>query len=105
MNRDLEAYWRGLVDGRAQEAADRYIEAKRRARVLGFDYVELPELANRSTIELLERLEKLGSDFAFPSKTTRPASLTTHTEVSFCETSSPTYCFMIAIRFVCCARA
>ena len=24
-----------------------------------------------------------------------PVSLTTHTEVSFCETSSPTYCFMI----------
>ena len=33
-------------------------------------------------------VKALGSDFAFPSKTTCPASLTTHTEVSFCETST-----------------
>lgn len=61
MNRELEAYWRGLVEGKAQEAADRYVEARRRARALGFDYVETPDLANRSTVEVLERLEKLVS--------------------------------------------
>jgi hypothetical protein len=27
-----------------------------------------------------------------------PSRLTTHTEVSLCETSSPTYCFMLALR-------
>jgi hypothetical protein len=59
MNRELEAYWRGLVEGRAQEAADRYAEARSRARTLGFDYVEVSELASRSTVEVLERLEKL----------------------------------------------
>jgi hypothetical protein len=37
-----------------------------------------------------------GLDFAFLSKTTRPDSSTTHTEVSFWETSNPTYCFMTA---------
>lgn len=59
MNRELEAYWRGLVEGRAQEAADRYAEARRRARVLGFDYVEVQELANRPVAELVARYEKL----------------------------------------------
>lgn len=61
MNRELEAYWRGLVEGKAQEAADRYAEARRRARTLGFDYTETAELASRSTLEVLERLEKLVS--------------------------------------------
>lgn len=61
MNRELEAYWRGLVEGKAQEAADRYAEARRRARVLGFDYVEAHELVTRSDLEVLERLEKLVS--------------------------------------------
>jgi hypothetical protein len=37
-----------------------------------------------------------GSDLAFPSKINCPVSLTTHTAVSLCETSSPTYCFMTA---------
>jgi hypothetical protein len=59
MNRDLEAYWRGLVEGKAQEASDRYDEARRRARALGFDYTQTQELASRSTLEVLERLEKL----------------------------------------------
>lgn len=59
MNRELEAYWRGLSEGKAQEAADRYAEARRRARVLGFDYAEAAELADRPTLEILQRYEKL----------------------------------------------
>jgi hypothetical protein len=59
MNRELEAYWRGLSEGKTQEAAERYAEARRRARTFGFDYAETTELANRSTLERLERLEKL----------------------------------------------
>jgi hypothetical protein len=59
MNRELEAYWRGLSEGKAQEASDRYNEARRRARVFGFDYTETHELANRPTRDILERLEKL----------------------------------------------
>lgn len=61
MNRELEAYWRGLVEGKAQEAADRYAEARRRARALGFDYADVSELTSRSTVEVLERLERLVS--------------------------------------------
>jgi hypothetical protein len=30
MNRELEAWWRGLTEGKAQEAADRYAGARRR---------------------------------------------------------------------------
>jgi hypothetical protein len=59
MNRELTAYRIGLSEGKAQEAADRYNEARRRARVLGFDYAETAELSNRPTLEVLERLEKL----------------------------------------------
>ncbi len=60
MNRELEAYWRGLTEGRAQEAADRYAEARRRARVLGFDYADMAEIAGKRPLaEVLERLEKL----------------------------------------------
>jgi integrase len=59
MNRELEAYWRGLLEGRAQEAADRYTEARRRARTLGFDYAEVGELIGRSLEERVARVETL----------------------------------------------
>jgi hypothetical protein len=59
MNRDLEAFWRGLSEGREQEAVERYADARRRARTLGRDYAETAEPADRSTLEALERLEKL----------------------------------------------
>jgi hypothetical protein len=72
MNRELEAYWRGLGEGRAQEAADRYNEARRRARTFRFDYVETAELANRAMVEVLERLEKLEILSASPAS--RPRS-------------------------------
>jgi hypothetical protein len=55
MNRELEAYWRGLSEGKSQEASDRYNEARRRFRTLGFGYVEMAELADRPTLEALDR--------------------------------------------------
>jgi hypothetical protein len=58
MNRELMAYWIGLSEGKPQEAADRYNEAKRSAR-LRSDYVETAELPNRPTLKVLERLERL----------------------------------------------
>jgi integrase len=77
MNRELEAYWRGLIEGKAQEAADRYAEARRRARTLGFDYVEVSELASRSTIEVLERLERLVSNGLVEDRGARAALIGT----------------------------
>jgi hypothetical protein len=59
MNRELEAYWRGMDEGKAQEASDRYNEARRRARVFRFNDADTHELADRPTLDILERLEKL----------------------------------------------
>jgi flagellar biosynthesis/type III secretory pathway protein FliH len=59
MKRDLEDYWRGLSEGKAQEANQRYAEARRRARTYGFNYAETAELASRPMDEMRERLEKL----------------------------------------------
>jgi hypothetical protein len=59
MNRELEAYWRGMAEGKAQEAQERYDEARHSARTFGRDYAETAELANRSKPEVLERLEQL----------------------------------------------
>lgn len=60
MNRELEAYWRSLSEGNVQKAQDHYNEYRRLTRSpLGFDYAETSELANRSTLKRLERLEKL----------------------------------------------
>ena len=51
MNRELEAYWTGLREGNAQEASERYNDARRRARTHGFDYVETAEFAG-PTVEM-----------------------------------------------------
>jgi len=59
INRELLAYWEGLRQGRTQEAEERYAAARRRARTLGFDYVETKELSKRSIVEILERFEKM----------------------------------------------
>jgi hypothetical protein len=62
MNRELEAYWRGLSDGKGEEAAAKYVEARRRARTLGFEYYDTAELVERPTVEILQRLEALMKD-------------------------------------------
>lgn len=66
LNGELEAYWRGLVEGRAQEAADRYTEARRRARAIGFDYAEHAELVGRPVAEIVDRYEKLAGVVSDP---------------------------------------
>jgi hypothetical protein len=56
MNRAQTEYWITLSKGKPpREAAYRYNEAMRRARV-GSDYAETAELSNRLTLEVLERL-------------------------------------------------
>jgi integrase len=75
MNRELEAYWRALSDGKAEQAEARYAEARRRARTLGFDYVETSELVTRPTVEILERLEKLLESGNLDDKAVRAAVL------------------------------
>lgn len=59
LNRETEIYWKGLVDGQSVEARSRYMEARRRARSLGFDYATVPELVDRPILDVLERFERL----------------------------------------------
>ncbi|MFS8181467.1 tyrosine-type recombinase/integrase [Pseudovibrio denitrificans] len=59
INADTEEYWRGLADGQAKEAKKRYEAARRRARVLGFDYVTSDEVAGRPLSEIMARLSAL----------------------------------------------
>jgi len=59
LDAETEAYWRGLKDGQSVEARTRYMEARRRARSLGFDYATVPELVDRPIIDVLERFERL----------------------------------------------
>jgi hypothetical protein len=59
MNRDLEAYWRGLSEGKP-EAQNRYNDSRRHTRTIGRpDYTATSELGSRSTVDVLERLGKL----------------------------------------------
>jgi hypothetical protein len=76
MNRDLEAYWRGLLEGKP-EAPLRYAEARRNARTFGFDNVETPELTNRTVLERLEdgRIKASDVEAVLPNDETRPNQL------------------------------
>lgn len=59
LNADLEAYWRALVAGEGAEARQRYDDARRLARALGFDYATASDLAGRDLGEILRRIEAL----------------------------------------------
>lgn len=59
INAEVEAYWRGLIEGQAGEARRRYDAARKRARSLGFDYAPAAELPARGRDEVMRRLEAL----------------------------------------------
>ena len=58
-NSSLEQHWRVLADSDSKEGVDSYNEARRRARQLGFDYIENAHLVAGPAAERLERLETL----------------------------------------------
>lgn len=58
---ELEAYWRGLSDGRDGEARRRFDEAQRRARSLNLTYRTNQELAEGPLDEIRRRLDVLVS--------------------------------------------
>jgi integrase len=58
LNEQLEQFWKDLAGGRSR-ANNRYDEARRRARTLGFDYVPNGDLISLSQEKRLERLEAL----------------------------------------------
>ena len=58
-NEQLEIFWKGLSDGKPIEILTNYESARRRARALGFDYVENEQLLQQKPEARLERLETL----------------------------------------------
>lgn len=61
LNEELEAHWRGLVEGKSKQHLAGFEEAKRRARALGFDYIENSQLVVLPFERSLERIEALAS--------------------------------------------
>jgi len=59
LNEQLELFWKGLADGKPKEELTSYDNARRRARALGFDYVENGLLLHQQPEARLPRLETL----------------------------------------------
>jgi integrase len=59
LNEELEAHWRALVEGKTNAEAFAYDEAKRRARALGFDYIEKSQIVVLPVERKVERIEAL----------------------------------------------
>lgn len=59
LNRELEAYWRGLRDGAEGEVRERYERAQQRARQFGLAYQTAAEIAAGPIEELLRRVAVL----------------------------------------------
>lgn len=59
LDAELEAYWRGLADGRQIEAQSRFDDAQRRARALNLPYMTADELAAGPLDEILRRVKIL----------------------------------------------
>jgi hypothetical protein len=56
---ELQAYWRGMLDGQAGEARRRFEAAQKRARALQLDYRTAGELAEGPLDEILKRVQLL----------------------------------------------
>jgi integrase len=59
LNRELEAYWKGLADGRPKHALTGYTAARQRARQLGFEYIDHATLMQQPFETHLQRIEAL----------------------------------------------
>jgi hypothetical protein len=67
LNDELELLWRGLTEGRSKDELRRYDDVPRRARSLGFEYIENAELLMLPPEQRLERLETLVTREMFAS--------------------------------------
>src|SRR5580704_11255436 len=77
LNDELELFWKGLVEGRSKDELRRYDEVRRRARSLGFEYIENPQLVMLPPEQRLERLEALVTKGVANDATARAALLGT----------------------------
>ena len=83
LNSELECFWKGLADGRSNADANRYDQARRCARSLGYDYLPNSELITLPQEKLLERLEALVAKGLTNDATAREALLGTAKRPSF----------------------
>jgi len=83
LNSELECLWRSLADGRSSADANRYDQARRCARSLGYDYLPNSELITLPQEKLLERLEALVARGLTNDPTAREALLGTAKRPSF----------------------
>jgi hypothetical protein len=77
LNDELELYWKSLVDGRPKADLSGYDEARRRARSLGFEYIENTQLLMLPPEQRLHRVETLVARGATNDAVARAALLGT----------------------------
>lgn len=82
LNEQLEAFWKGLSDGR-MKAVNAYDDARRRARALGFEYLENDQLLRQGAEARLERLETLVAGGLVNDNIARAALLGTEKKPAF----------------------
>jgi len=75
LNANLEAYWRGLADGKATEARQAYGDAVKLARSLGLDYQQPATWAQQPIHEVLERIETVAANGHMDNPALRKAAL------------------------------
>lgn len=77
LNRELECFWKELVEGQSKAQFTRYDQARRHARSLGYDYVPNADLVASPQEQRLERLEALVAKGLTNDPTARTALLGT----------------------------
>src|SRR5258708_26302690 len=77
LNDELELYWKSLTDDRSKADLSRYDEARRRARSLGFEYIENAQLLMLPPEQRLDRIETLVARGATNDAAARAAVLGT----------------------------
>jgi integrase len=75
INATLEAYWRGLADGKTADQKQAYTDAVRLARSLGMDYLTPSDAAQKPITEVLGRIETLLTDGRIEDQAIRKAVL------------------------------
>jgi integrase len=83
LNEELELFWKGLCDGKPREQLTSYESARRRARTLGFDYVENEQLLQQQPQARLARLETLVNEGLANDAGARAALLGTRKRPAF----------------------
>src|SRR5262249_17800739 len=82
-NERLEMTWRDLALGQSRANATRYEEARQRARLLGYEYLENAALLERPSEARLERLEALVANGVANDPRARAALLGTEKRPAF----------------------